>query len=145
MINEEDFVTAATDDIVISACTVELGDDEKDRDNAGKFVYGYYLCIENNSSEKIQLVGKHWNITDGKGNRFCDDSLGFKGEIPILEPGEYYEFTSVAPLNTPSGVFYGSCRVLKDGKNVTEDVKIPTFMLGGRRSSKSLKMSMALN
>ena len=70
MINEENFVTSATDDIVISACTVELEQDEKDFENKDKFVYGYYLCIENNSSEKIRLVGKNWNITDAKGNNF---------------------------------------------------------------------------
>ena len=39
MINEENFVSAATDDIVISACTVELDENEKDVFNAGKYVY----------------------------------------------------------------------------------------------------------
>ncbi len=133
MLNEEEFVSASTDDIVISACTVELDEDEKDTANVGKFVYGYYLCIENNSSEKIQLVGKHWNITDAKGNSFCDDSFGFKGEIPILEPGEYYEFTSVAPLTAPNAVFYGSCKVVKEGQGISEDIKVPTFMLGSKK------------
>ena len=130
MINEENFVSAATDDIVISACTVELDENEKDVFNAGKYVYGYYLCIENNSSEKISLVGKHWNITDAKCNNFCDDTQGFKGEIPTLEPGEYFEFTSIAPLTTPNAVFYGSCKVVKESAGVSEDIKIPTFILG---------------
>ena len=130
MINEENFVSAATDDIVISACTVELDENEKDVFNAGKYVYGYYLCIENNSSEKISLVGKHWNITDAQGNNFCDDTQGFKGEIPTLEPGEYFEFTSIAPLTTPTAVFYGSCKVVKESAGVSEDIKIPTFILG---------------
>ena len=130
MINEENFVSAATDDIVISACTVELDENEKDVFNAGKYVYGYYLCIENNSSEKISLVGKHWNITDAQGNNFCDDTQGFKGEIPTLEPGEYFEFTSIAPLTTPNAVFYGSCKVVKESAGVSEDIKIPTFILG---------------
>lgn len=130
MINEENFVSAVTDDIVISACTVELDENEKDVFNAGKYVYGYYLCIENNSSEKISLVGKHWNITDAQGNNFCDDTQGFKGEIPTLEPGEYFEFTSIAPLTTPNAVFYGSCKVVKESAGVSEDIKIPTFILG---------------
>ena len=133
MINEENFVSAATDDIVISACTVELDENEKDVFNAGKYVYGYYLCIENNSSEKISLVGKHWNITDAKGTNFCDDTQGFKGEIPTLEPGEYFEFTSIAPLTTPNAVFYGSCKVVKESAGVSEDIKVPTFILGSNR------------
>ncbi len=130
MLGEENYVTSATDDIVISACFKELSEDEKDRENRDKFVFGYYLCIENNSSETIQLVGKHWNITDAKGNSFCDDSFGFKGEIPTLEPGEYYEFSSVAPISTPSAVFYGSCKVVKESRGVMEDVRVPTFLLG---------------
>ena len=137
MLGEENYVSTSTDDIVISACTVELGEDEKDRENKDKFVFGYYLCIENNSSEKIRLVGKHWNITDAQGNNFCDDSSGFKGEIPTLEPGEYYEFTSVAPLSTPNAVFYGSCKVQKESQNVPEDVKVPTFLLGAQPSEVS--------
>ena len=53
MLGEENYVTSATDDIVISACFKELSEDEKDRENRDKFVFGYYLCIENNSSETI--------------------------------------------------------------------------------------------
>ncbi len=141
MINEENFVSAATDDIVISACTVELGDNEKDDFNADKYVYGYYLCIENNSSEKIRLVGKHWNITDARGNSFCDDSQGFKGEIPTLEPGEYFEFTSIAPLSTPNAVFYGSCKVERESAGISTDIKIPTFIFGAGQP----EMSRILN
>ena len=130
MFEEPEYVTSQTDDIVVSACPVLVEENRL----AQEFLWGYYLRIENNSAKKIQLLGKNWNVTDSSGNRFCDDSLGFKGEIPTLEPGEYYEFTSVAPLSTPNAVFYGSCKVQKESQNVPEDVKVPTFLLGAQPS-----------
>ncbi len=75
-----------------------------------EFLWGYYFCIENNSDQKITLLGKNWNITDDSGRCFCDDSDGFSGEIPELEPGEYFEFSATAPLKAAHAVFYGSCQ-----------------------------------
>ena len=90
-----EYVTAQTDDIVISACQAFLEEDEADS-------CSYYLRIENNSDEKIQILGKDFNFTDDRGNSFCDNAPGFKGEIPELEPGEYFEFASSAPVNAVS-------------------------------------------
>lgn len=128
MTEDQDFVTTQTDDILISACPM-LVEESK---SAQEFLWGYYLRIENNSAEKIHLLGKNWNITDAKGNRFCDDSAGFKGEIPELEPGEFFEFSSVAPLNSADAVFYGSCKIMRDGQKLVKDIKIPTFTLSAK-------------
>lgn len=122
---EDEMQISQTDDITISACPV-LVEEESQKDEV---LWGYYLCIENNSAHKIHLVGKNWNITDDKGNRYCDDSMGFKGEIPELAPGECFEFTSTAPIKSPNAVFYGSCKIMDDTQKVTKDVRIPTFSL----------------
>lgn len=121
MFEEQDFSTSQSDGIVVSACPVLV--DEQ----ASRFMWGYYLCIENNSDRKIQLVGKNWNITDEAGNSYNDSSAGFKGELPELEPGECFEFTSEAPLNSPHAVFYGSCKILSEGQ--TKEIRIPTFSM----------------
>lgn len=118
-----------TDDILISACPVLVEEEAKE----DELLWGYYLCIENNSEHKIHVVGKNWNITDDKGNLYCDDSMGFKGEIPELEPGECFEFTSTAPIKSPNAVFYGSCKIMDDKKKVTKDVRIPTFSLSAAK------------
>ncbi len=124
MIAENEFLYSQTDEIIISACPVLL-----EEDATAQNVWGYYLCIENNSKNKISLVGKDWNITDDKGNRYSDDTAGFKGELPELEPGECFEYTSTAPLNSSNAVFYGSCKIKKEGQDKIEDVKIPTLFL----------------
>lgn len=125
MFDEDEPAMISSDDIVITACPTLVEENKATQE----FLWGYYFCIENNSSERIQLIGKNWNITDDKGNRFCDDSVGFKGEIPQLEPGESFEFTSMAPLTSPNAVFYGSCRIQKEGRTEIKDIKIPTFTM----------------
>lgn len=128
MIEDPDFVTTQTDDIVISACPMLLEESLATQE----FLWGYYLRIENNSANKIQLLGKNWNITDSFGNRFCDDSAGFKGELPELEPGEYFEFSSMTPVNSANAVFYGSCKIVEAGQKIIKEIKIPTFSLSAK-------------
>mgnify|MGYP000766698631 CR=1 FL=1 len=123
----DDLVSLQTDGIVVSAGPVLVDEEAENR-----YMWGYYLCIENNTAKRIRLVGKDWNITDDRGNRYNDSSAGFKGELPELEPGEYFEFTSYAPLQAKNAVFYGSCKVQADGKN--KNIKIPTFSLSAKRN-----------
>ena len=108
MFDESDLVSTEVDDITISA-----GSTLVEKNVAKKeFLWGYYFCIENNSKHKISLVGKNWHITDDRGNNYSDETAGFKGEIPDLEPGE----------------FYGSCKI-KATNDVVKDIKIPTFQM----------------
>lgn len=124
----DDLVSLKTDGINISVGSVLV-----DNDNAeNEYMWGYYMCVENDTQDKIRLVGKDWNITDEKGNRYNDCSVGFKGELPELEPGEFFEYTAYAPLHTSNAVLYGSCQIQTNGQQ--KNVKIPTFSLsaGGR-------------
>ncbi len=121
---ENEFVTAQTDDIVISACQAYLEDEADD-------ACSYYLRIENNSDDKIQILSKEFNITDDRGNSYFENGLGFNGEIPELEPGEYFEFSDSAPVNSSFAVLYGSCRIVKEKCNQIKDIKIPAVSLVG--------------
>ncbi|MBE6452302.1 MAG: ApaG domain [Alphaproteobacteria bacterium] len=124
MLEDADYIVSQADGIRISACPVLV-----DKLAPSNFIWGYYLCIENNSNERIQLVGKDWNITDDAGNSYNDSSAGFKGELPELEPGEYFEFTSETPLASANAVFYGSCKILSEGQSQIKEIRIPTFSL----------------
>ena len=115
---EQEIIILESDDVIITA-----GTELVDAHTENGFLWGYYFCIENNSDEKITLVGKNWNITDELGNRFFDNTEGFKGEIPEIEPGEFFEFSSTAPLKAANAVFHGSCRIMKN--KVVEDIKMP--------------------
>ena len=130
---ENEYVTAQTDDILILACQAYLEDEE---DNA----CSYYLRIENNSDDKIQILGKEFNITDDKGNSYLENGLGFKGEIPELEPGEYFEFSDSAPVNSAFAVLYGTCKIVKEKCNQVKDIKIPAVSLVG-----NMRLNTAFN
>lgn len=119
----EEMITMQEDGLVITAAS-ELVDTYTNA-SGKEFVWGYYFCIENTSDEKITLVGKNWNITDSSGNSFSDSTPGFQGEIPEIEPGEYFEFSSQAPLKSSNAVFYGSCSILKAGKKIAQNIKLP--------------------
>lgn len=136
MMDDGELKVSQTDGIVISAGPVLM-----EENGHNDFLWGYYFCIENNSADKISLVGKNWNITDDHGNMFSDNSDGFKGEIPVLEPGEYFEFTSMAPLSSAHAVFYGSCRIKTEGQDKLKEVKIPTFLM----SAASAPVSASVN
>ena len=120
----EDYMSVSEEGVIISAAPTLVESD------GGRNVFGYYFCIENLSQNRIKIVGKNWNIADDMGNRFTDDSVGFKGEIPELEPGEFFEFTSTASLDASNAVFYGSCKIASD--RGVKEVQMPTFSFASR-------------
>lgn len=84
MFEENEPVVASSDDIVITACPTLVEENRATQE----FLWGYYFCIENNSSERIQLVGKSWNITDDKGNRFVMIRPVSKARFPSWSPAK---------------------------------------------------------
>lgn len=102
-------------------------DDQSDPDEK-HYVWAYTVRIDNQSDDVVQLKTRRWRITDAAG--FTDEvhGDGVVGEQPILRPGEGFEYTSGAPLTTPSGLMvgeYGMTTALGE----SFDVEIPAFSL----------------
>lgn len=76
----------------------------------------------------MQLVSRHWMITNSRGDLTEVKGAGVVGEQPVLEPGEAFEYTSGAPLNTPSGMMGGAYQMKSESGEVF-DIEIPTFSL----------------
>ena len=74
----------------------------------GRWVWAYMVEIDNESDETVQLVDRHWIITDAHGRVEEVQGPGVVGEQPVLEPGDSYQYTSGCPLGTNSGVMVGS-------------------------------------
>lgn len=92
------------------------------------FVWAYHIRIENKGEETVQLLRRHWHITDSQGRVQEVKGEGVVGEKPVLEPGEIFEYTSGTPLSTPSGFMVGSYQMVnEDGSQFT--VSIPAFSL----------------
>ena len=94
----------------------------------GRFFFAYRVRISNVGEETVQLVSRHWLITDGDGNVEQVQGPGVVGEQPVLEPGEAFEYTSFCPLRTPIGSMHGSYQMVRTSGESFE-VEIAPFHL----------------
>jgi ApaG protein len=108
-----------------------------DRSEPGesRFFWAYTVEIANGSAKPVQILARHWVITDQFGRREDVKGIGVVGEQPIIEPGSSFTYTSGCPLPTPSGTMVGTYQAVDhDGQVFT--VEIPAFSLdipGGKR------------
>jgi ApaG protein len=93
-----------------------------------QYVWAYQVTIENQGRETVQLLSRHWMITNARGELTEVKGPGVVGEQPVLKPGESYAYTSGAPLNTPSGMMGGAYQ-MESESGERFDIEIPTFSL----------------
>ncbi len=115
-----------TQSITVTVEPVYLEDRSSPGDN--HFVWAYRVRIENQGGETVQLRRRYWRITDALGRVQEVRGPGVVGEQPVLQPGGSFEYTSGAPLSTPSGIMSGSYDMeTRDGRSFA--VAIPAFSL----------------
>jgi ApaG protein len=98
--------------------------------NNSQYVWAYRVTIENQGRETVQLLSRHWMITNARGELNEVKGPGVVGEQPVLKPGESFQYTSGAPLNTPWGMMGGSYQ-MESESGERFDIEIPTFSLDG--------------
>jgi ApaG protein len=102
-------------------------EEQSDPDDS-RYVWGYRIVISNHSGKPVRLTHRYWHITDQNGQVDEVSGPGVVGEQPRLDPGDTYEYSSGCPLDTPSGMMYGTYRMETDDGE-TFDVEIPAFSL----------------
>ena len=115
-----------TRDILVAVEPVFLEDESNPEE--GHYVWAYTIAIENMGQETVQLRSRYWKITDSTGHVQEVHGVGVVGEQPRLRPGESFEYTSGAPLATPSGFMGGNYEMETQGGEKFH-VEIPTFSL----------------
>jgi ApaG protein len=94
----------------------------------GRWFWAYHIRVENGGDQGVQLLYRHWIITDGRGQKHEVRGEGVVGEQPVIEPGGAYDYVSGCPLETPTGAMEGSYKmVAEDGSSF--DAVIPRFPL----------------
>jgi ApaG protein len=93
-----------------------------------QYFWAYRVIIKNQGWETVQLLSRHWMITNARGELTEVKGAGVVGEQPVLKPGESFEYRSGAPLNTPSGMMGGAYQMQTDNGECF-DIEIPTFSL----------------
>ena len=69
--------------------------EQSDPDNR-QFAFAYTITIKNTGTASIQLIARHWFITDGDNDVQEVRGLGVVGQQPLLRAGEQFEYTSWA-------------------------------------------------
>jgi ApaG protein len=117
---------AITRDIQVTVRPVYL---DGQSDIIGKrFVFGYFVRIENLGLEDIQLLRRHWYITDSNGQVQEVEGEGVIGKQPVISPGESHEYNSYCVLKTFVGHMEGTYTMEK-GHGERFKVEIPKFNL----------------
>lgn len=72
-----------------------------------QYFFAYEIRITNTSSARVQLLSRHWLITDGWGRTEEVKGPGVIGQQPWISPGETFVYESFCPLSTPTGSMRG--------------------------------------
>ncbi|MFH1806086.1 MAG: Co2+/Mg2+ efflux protein ApaG [Pseudomonadota bacterium] len=102
--------------------------DEQSDPDSHRYIWAYRVVIENRGNQTVQLLNRHWKITDGRGTTQEVVGEGVVGEQPVLAAGERFDYTSGAPLATPSGFMVGSYE-MTDMEGHHFHIAIPAFSL----------------
>ena len=122
--------TAITDGVSVHVSVTFMP--EQSRIEAGKWFWVYHIRIENDSDATVQLLTRHWRITDARGMVNLVDGEGVVGESPVLAPGQSHDYVSGCPLTTPFGSmegFYTFRRLDSEREGEAFEVAIPFFPL----------------
>jgi ApaG protein len=99
----------------------------------GRFVFAYTIRIHNSGNVPARLISRHWLITDDNGKVQEVRGEGVVGEQPWLRPGDDFEYTSGAVLETALGTMQGSYEMLADD-GTRFDAEIAPFTLSVPRT-----------
>jgi ApaG protein len=99
---------------------------QNSRPSQSEWVFEYTVRITNESVESVQLISRHWLITDAVARVREVQGPGVVGQQPVLTPGESFKYSSFCPLATPTGRMHGTYQMLRaDGS--TFDIDIAPF------------------
>ena len=104
---------------------------EQSEPENNQYIFAYTIHMENQGDTAAQLLTRHWIITDSEGKTEEVRGPGVVGEHPHLKPGESFEYTSGAILQTPVGAMMGSYQ-MRDENGDLFDAVIPAFTLSAQ-------------
>ena len=117
---------ATTDAVEVSVRPVYL--DAKSDPVAGRFVFAYFVRIENHGAEPVRLLRRRWSITDAAGVTEEVEGPGVVGQQPTIAPGAAHEYHSFCVLQTFGGSMTGTYLMERpDGERFR--ARIPRFHL----------------
>ena len=94
-----------------------------------EYLFAYRITIENRTANTVKLLSRHWHIIDSNGTHREVEGEGVVGEQPVIAPGDSYQYSSAANLNSDIGKMYGTYVVENLSNKRKMKVAIPEFQL----------------
>lgn len=94
----------------------------------GEWIFEYTIRITNLRNDTVQLLSRHWIISDALDRIREVEGPGVIGEQPVLPPGASFKYSSWCPLPTPTGRMHGTYRMVRSGGEEF-DIEIAPFGL----------------
>jgi ApaG protein len=104
--------TGKKSNINVTVVTEFLVGQSKPEDD--QYAFAYHITIENNSSQAVKLLARHWIIVDSNQQQKEVQGPGVIGEQPRIEVNERYQYSSGVVLKTPIGTMQGSYQMVND-------------------------------
>lgn len=102
--------------------------EQSDPDDA-LYAFGYEITIHNQSGDDVQLMDRHWLISDANGQQTEVQGQGVVGQQPFIAAGQSYTYQSNIQLKTPFGCMRGSYTFQNKYNEQLFEVSIPPFAL----------------
>jgi ApaG protein len=93
-----------------------------------KFVFAYFIRVENNSPTMVQLLRRHWFIRNSQDDLREVEGEGVVGKQPMISPGEAHEYSSFCVLDTFEGTMEGTYLMRRPNGELFY-VTVPRFTL----------------
>lgn len=95
---------------------------------SNQYAFKYQITIDNQSPISIQLLRRHWIITDANGENSHVEGEGVVGEQPQIKPSQSFTYQSHVVLSTPVGSMHGDYQMQQEDGQLFH-VIIPAFSL----------------
>ena len=104
---------------------------EHSQPQQSQWVFRYTVRITNQGSDTVQLLSRHWIITDALDHSEEVRGPGVVGQQPVLEPGQSFQYSSWCPLPTSTGIMRGAYQMIgSNGRHF--EIEIAPFALRAR-------------
>lgn len=117
---------ATTEGIRVSVDSEFLAD--RSDPAARRWMFGYTISISNESDSMVQLLDRHWVITDAEGRIEEVRGPGVVGKQPAIKPGTTFRYQSFCPLDTSFGTMEGSFGMTRED-GTSFQAKVGAFLL----------------
>ena len=92
------------------------------------YAFSYTITIQNNRQDSVQLLRRHWVITDQNNKVEEVKGKGVVGQQPVINPGDKFRYSSGTILNSNIGDMKGSYTMQAENGE-TFEAEIPAFVL----------------